>query len=152
MAETVKSRLCIFSVSHSTLRRVLQKMTAWVMVRVSYKSHRVSSFHSCETTQTQWPPHRHSDHDTDTHNLQIRHNGTGIHSTAILSTVQRQMKSSWWYLVPSLTIDRKCAGVVVCLERGANDLHIVQLMPLPPHHLCFWKSRMVYPSGTDLCR
>ena len=23
----------------------------------------------------------------------------------------------------------------VCLERGGNDLHIVQLMPLPPHHL-----------------
>jgi len=26
-------------------------------------------------------------------------------------------------------------GVVVCLERDANDLHMVQLMPLPPHHL-----------------
>jgi len=25
--------------------------------------------------------------------------------------------------------------VIVCLERGANDLHMVQLMPLPPHHL-----------------
>jgi len=25
--------------------------------------------------------------------------------------------------------------VVTCLERGANDLHMVQLMPLPPHHL-----------------
>jgi len=25
--------------------------------------------------------------------------------------------------------------VVICLERGANDLHMVQLMPLPPHHL-----------------
>jgi len=24
--------------------------------------------------------------------------------------------------------------VVVCLERGANDLHMVQLMPLLPHH------------------
>jgi len=22
--------------------------------------------------------------------------------------------------------------VVICLERGANDLHMVQLMPLPP--------------------
>ena len=29
--------------------------------------------------------------------------------------------------------------MVMCLERGANDLHIVQLMPLPPHHLCFRK-------------
>jgi len=27
------------------------------------------------------------------------------------------------------------AGVVVCLQRGANDLHMVQLMPLPPDHL-----------------
>jgi len=27
------------------------------------------------------------------------------------------------------------AGVVICLERDANDLHMVQLMPLPIHHL-----------------
>ena len=47
MEETVKSLPCIFSVSQSTLRRVLTKITAWVMVRVSYKSHSVSSFHSC---------------------------------------------------------------------------------------------------------
>jgi len=26
-------------------------------------------------------------------------------------------------------------GVVICLECGANDLHMVQLMPLPPYHL-----------------
>jgi len=25
--------------------------------------------------------------------------------------------------------------VVICLERSANDLHMVQLMPLSPHHL-----------------
>ena len=25
--------------------------------------------------------------------------------------------------------------MVICLERGANDLHMVQLMPLPPGHL-----------------
>jgi len=25
--------------------------------------------------------------------------------------------------------------VVICLERGANDLHMVQLMPLLPHYL-----------------
>jgi len=25
--------------------------------------------------------------------------------------------------------------VVICLERGANDVHMVQLMPLPPHYL-----------------
>jgi len=27
------------------------------------------------------------------------------------------------------------SSVVICLERGANDLHMVHLMPLPPHHL-----------------
>jgi len=26
-------------------------------------------------------------------------------------------------------------GMVICLEWGANDLHMVQLMLLPPHHL-----------------
>ena len=26
--------------------------------------------------------------------------------------------------------------MVISLERGANDLHMVQLMLLPPHHLC----------------
>jgi len=26
-------------------------------------------------------------------------------------------------------------GMVVCLERGANDLRMVQLMQLPPNHL-----------------
>ena len=26
-------------------------------------------------------------------------------------------------------------GMAICLERGTNDLHMVQLMPLPPHHL-----------------
>jgi len=29
--------------------------------------------------------------------------------------------------------------VVICLEQGADDLHMVQLMPLPHHHLCFSK-------------
>jgi len=27
--------------------------------------------------------------------------------------------------------------MVICLEQGANDLYVVQLMPLPPHHLLF---------------
>ena len=34
------------------------------------------------------------------------------------------VKSEWWG-----------TGVVICLEWGANDLHVVQLMPLPPHRL-----------------
>ena len=29
--------------------------------------------------------------------------------------------------------------MAICLERGADDLHMVQLMPLPPNHLCFSK-------------
>jgi len=30
---------------------------------------------------------------------------------------------------------KKLSGMVICLELGANDFHIVQLMSLPPHHL-----------------
>ena len=29
--------------------------------------------------------------------------------------------------------------MVFCLEQSANDLHMVQLMPLTPHHLCLSK-------------
>ena len=36
-------------------------------------------------------------------------------------------KKQWW-----------CAGVVICLERGA-DLHMAQLMPLPLTVICFSK-------------
>jgi len=25
--------------------------------------------------------------------------------------------------------------VVICVERSANDLHMIQLMPLPPNHV-----------------
>jgi len=35
---------------------------------------------------------------------------------------------------PVKKIERWDADVIICLERGANDLHMVQLMP-PPHHL-----------------
>jgi len=27
------------------------------------------------------------------------------------------------------------AGMVVCLEQGVNDLHMVELAPLPPQHV-----------------
>ena len=30
--------------------------------------------------------------------------------------------------------------MIIYLERGANDLHMVQLMPLPPHHLLLQKN------------
>jgi len=29
--------------------------------------------------------------------------------------------------------------MVICLQQGANDLHIIQLMPLPPVISCFIK-------------
>ena len=29
--------------------------------------------------------------------------------------------------------------MVICLEQGINDLHMVQLMPLPPYRLCLIK-------------
>jgi len=36
------------------------------------------------------------------------------------------------------------AGAGICLGRGA-DLHMAQLMPLPPTVSCFSKSRLVLP-------
>jgi len=36
--------------------------------------------------------------------------------------------------------------MVTCLERGSNDLHMVQLMTLPAHHVfALLKSRVVLP-------
>ena len=31
--------------------------------------------------------------------------------------------------------------MIIFLERGAIDLHMVQLMPLPPHHLLLYENR-----------
>jgi len=42
--------------------------------------------------------------------------------------------------------------VVICLECGADDLHMVQLMPLLPSSPASVKSRMVYLSGAGLPR
>jgi len=42
----------------------------------------------------------------------------------------RPIKSGWW-----------CTGMVICLERIADDLHMVQLMPLPLIISCFIKIR-----------
>jgi len=40
-----------------------------------------------------------------------------------------------WFGVRKSIWPVKSADVVICLERGANDLYMVQLMPLPPYHL-----------------
>ena len=42
--------------------------------------------------------------------------------------------------------------MVSCLELGANDLHVVHLMPLPLHDFAPVKSRLVYLSGAGLPR
>ena len=45
--------------------------------------------------------------------------------------------------------------MVICLEQGATDLHMVQLMLLPRHHLCFSKIQndfllvLAYPGSPD---
>jgi len=57
-------------------------------------------------------------------------------------------KSIW-----PVKIEWRGADVVVCLERGANDLHVIQLMPLPPHHLLLHKNpEWFYLSGAGLPR
>ena len=45
--------------------------------------------------------------------------------------------------------------MVICLDRGADCLHMVQLMPLhpkTPSSLASFKSRLVLPSSTGLPR
>ena len=43
--------------------------------------------------------------------------------------------------------------MVICLQRGAYDLHMVQLMPLPPHHLLLRYNRDRFDlSGAGLPR
>jgi len=43
----------------------------------------------------------------------------------------------FWYQEDHLACKNRAmkAGMAICLERDANDLHLVQLMPLPPRHL-----------------
>jgi len=43
--------------------------------------------------------------------------------------------------------------MVICLERGGNDLRLVQLMPLPPLHLLLHEHPEWFnPSGAGLPR
>jgi len=60
--------------------------------------------------------------------------GSEIHCLQCFDTVgwasvehQACKKIEWWG-----------TGMVVCLERGTNDLHMVQLMPMPPYHSLFY--------------
>jgi len=40
--------------------------------------------------------------------------------------------------------------MVICLQQGANDLHMVQLMPLPPRHLLLIKMQNIWCQFTKL--
>ena len=51
-----------------------------------------------------------------------------------------QCPTAWFlqhlvFLYTSFGVEWWGAGMVICLEWGANDLHVVQLMPLSPHHI-----------------
>ena len=68
-------------------------------------------------------------------------------SSHVYVRVQKQLSEQFMVKINVLMVGRQeehlahkklsggGAGVVVCLECGANDLHMVQLMPLTPHHL-----------------
>ena len=43
--------------------------------------------------------------------------------------------SALMLLVGPVKTEWRGNGMFICLERGANDLHMVQLMPLSLHHL-----------------
>jgi len=51
------------------------------------------------------------------------------------------VKTEWWGI-----------GVVIYLEWGANDLHLVKLLPLQPRHLAAVKSGIIYLSDAGLSR
>jgi len=58
-------------------------------------------------------------------------------SSRLLSTCSEILARQIFITMP--TPHHTTVGVVICLERGANDLHMVQLMPLPPIISCFIK-------------
>ena len=60
------------------------------------------------------------------HLLQLGQDSPSVlwHCWLGVSKSTRPVETEWWG-----------DGVVICLEWGATDLHMVQLMPLPPHHL-----------------
>ena len=62
------------------------------------------------------------------------------HSALLLTSCASYLPSVPWHCWLG---DRKSIwpvnNLVVCMEQDANDLHMVQLMPLLLHHLCFSK-------------
>jgi len=50
------------------------------------------------------------------------------YSITLDNSSTRQLKPFW------VLVKLVAAGMVVCLAQSANELHVVQLMPLPPCH------------------
>jgi len=51
----------------------------------------------------------------------------------------------WNNLLTFFLTEWQGTGMVICLEWGAHDLHMIQLMPLPPTISSFIKNRMILP-------
>jgi len=69
--------------------------------------------------------------------------------SALIMLVGRQEK----HPVCKKLSDERGASMDICLLRGANDLHMVQLMPLPPHYLFLHQNtEWFYLSGASLSR
>ena len=48
-------------------------------------------------------------------------------------------------------LDHPIVRVIICLQLGANDLHMVKLMPLPPHHLLLQQNTEWYMFLVPVC-
>ena len=73
---------------------------------------------------------------------QKRPTTTGIHTTGCRQHITREPQMSFLRYLTS-KMELWGAGAVICLERDANDSHMVQLIPLPSSSLASLKSRMV---------
>jgi len=66
------------------------------------------------------------------------HSTVSFHSSVCESTCWKYLRYVGDLVILGLFwvhLERWGAGVVFFLKQGVNDLHMVQLMPLPPHHL-----------------
>jgi len=88
-----------------------------------------------------------------TYTLHITHKKTKLIILAIGKNVPSVLRHCWMGIrknIRPVKIEWWGPGVVIGLQPGANDLHMVQLMPLPlPSSFAALKSRLVWPF---LCR
>jgi len=75
------------------------------------------------------------------HEIQLWQRQLSLYSNYTLTLQLITMPSVFWHcwfgirksIWPVKKVDLG-TGVVICLQQGANDLHMVQLMPVPPYH------------------